>query len=132
MITVKTVVQSRSIKGGHAIELDLELDDGSIHTIECPYERIPFLMHAITNAAAMAETTQKASAGDRLNEVIVPYRATDMRTGVSGDGPTVVAEFATSFGPVQVAMPPALARKTIERLSNELALLGTQQFLKPS
>ena len=93
MPTINAVLQSRSVSGGHAIEVDFQLTDGSVHTLRLPFERIPFVMHAITNAASVAEATQRAEARDRSVAVIVPYLAGDLRTGSSPDG-TVVAEFA--------------------------------------
>lgn len=131
MPIIKTVFQSRSISSGHAIELDFELNDNSTHTLQIPFERIPFIIHAITSAAALAEAQQKTEAGDPSVAVLVPYRVRDMRTGSSPDG-LVVADFSTPQGPVQIAMTAALTRSTIERLTTELARLDTRQFPKPS
>jgi hypothetical protein len=62
MVTIRSVLQSRSVDGGHAIELDFLLDDETTHTIKVPYDRIPQTMHAITNAASVAETAQRVAA----------------------------------------------------------------------
>jgi hypothetical protein len=62
MVSIRSVLQSRSVDGGHAIELDFVLDDETTHTIKMPYECIPQTMHAITNAASVAETAQRVGA----------------------------------------------------------------------
>jgi hypothetical protein len=132
MTTIKSVLQSRSMAGGDAIEVDFILEDGSTHTLRIPYEQAPHTMHAITSAAAAAETTQKVKASGRPSfAVVVPYRAMNMKAGQSYDG-QIVAAFATPQGPVQVAMTAQLAQRTIERLKAELESLGKQQFPRPS
>jgi hypothetical protein len=132
MIEIKSIHQSRSVDGGHAIELDFTLDDGSIHTLKMPYERIAHTVHAITSAAAVAESAQKVgTSGKPAFAVIAPYRVSNVRTGVSPDG-VIVAEFATPQGPVQVAMTTEQTRWTIERLTAELANHGKQRFPKLS
>ena len=124
MSQVKSVLKSRVIKGGHAIEIDLLLEDDSTQITEIPYERIPMMMHALSNAGALAERTQKGGPGDASTAVMVTYRAASIRTGSALDGSVVVICFATPQGPVEVAMTPDLTRWTIERLSNQLALLA--------
>lgn len=131
MPAIKSVTQSRSLPGGHAIEVDFQMADGSTHTLEIPFERIPHVMHAITSAAAISEARQKATPGDLSFGVAVPYRVQDMRAGSSPDG-MIVADFATPQGPVQVAMTAAQTQTTIERLAAELQGLGRQQFPKLS
>jgi hypothetical protein len=132
MPTIKSVLLSRSVLGGHSIELDFVLNDGTTHTLQIPYERIPHTIHAIKSAASVAETQQKVfSSGQSMFSVVVPYRATDVRTAHSSDG-LVVVEFATPEGPMQVAMPSNLTEKTIQRLRAELEKLGKQQFPKTS
>jgi hypothetical protein len=132
MATINAVLQSRAVDGGHAIEVDFTLDDASTHTLKIPYERIAQAVHAISNAASVAETQQKvAASGQPRFAVIAPYYATNVRTGQSSDG-RILLGFVTSQGPVEVAMTSDLARKTIERLTFELGQLGKQQFPKPS
>jgi hypothetical protein len=127
MAAVNAVLQSRSVAGGHAIEVDFQFDDDSRLTLQILFQVLPTVMHAIWNAAAIAETTQRQSAGERMMAVVLPYRMQDMRTGHSPDG-TVVADFRTAQGPVQIAMTPDQTRLTIERLTTELANLGRRQF----
>ena len=129
---IRAIVESRSIDGGHAIELDIELSDGSKETLECPQERAALLVHAITNAAVVAERMRQAAPGTVFS-VEVPYYATGVRTGTSADNQFVVVLFPTKGGqPVQIAMTRDIARTAIEQLSNELDQLGRQQPLKPS
>jgi len=131
MAAVSQVIQSRSVAGGHAIELDLQFDDNSSLTLQFQFQVIPTVMHAIWNAAAVAETTQRQSAGERMMAVVLPFRMQDMRTGHSQDG-AIVADFRTAQGPVQIAMTPDQTRLTIERLTAELAIVSKQQFPKLS
>lgn len=124
MPTIKGIKEGRAVDGGHAIEVEFVLQDGSSHILKIPYENIPHAVHAISASASVAETAQKAGATGRPQfSAIVPYRATHVRTGTSPDG-QVVAEFATGLGPVQVAMPSSLAQDTIERLKTALGDLG--------
>jgi len=132
MPTIKGVVQGRSVDGGHAIEIEFLLTDNSTYTVKIPYENIPQTMHAISASASVAETAQKVSAsGQSQFAAIVPYRATNVRTGSSPDG-QIAVEFATALGPVQVAMPSDMARLTIEHLASELGRLDKPQGPKLS
>ena len=131
MAAVNAVLQSRSVAGGHVIEIDLQFDDETRSTLQIPFEKIPFVMQAIWKAAAVAETTRRQAAGEQMMALVVPYRMEDMRTGHSTDG-TIVADFRTAQGPVQIAMSPDQTRLTIERLTAELANLGRRQFPQPS
>jgi hypothetical protein len=130
MGAINKVLQSRSIAGGHIVELDLQSDDNSKMTLQIQYPIIPILMRMIWDAAAAAETIQRQASGGQMMAVVIPYRMQDMRAGRSPDG-TVVADFRTDQGPVQLAMKPDQVRTTIERLSAELDRLGTG-FPKPS
>jgi hypothetical protein len=66
MFAITSVLESRSVDGGHAIEIDFGLDDASTHTLKIPYEHIPRIVHAITSALSVAETAQK-STGERTS-----------------------------------------------------------------
>jgi hypothetical protein len=121
MGAVNKALQVRSIAGGHIIELDLQFDDNSKMTLQIQYQILPILMRRIWEAAAAAETAQKQADGEQAMFVLVPCIMQDMRTGHSADG-TVVAEFRTDQGPIQVAMKADQVRTTIERLSAELSL----------
>ena len=131
MPAVSQVIQSRSVSGGHAIEVDLLLDDNSRQTVQFLFPVLPTLMRALWDAAATAETIQRQAAGERMMAVVLPFRMQDMRTGHSQDG-TIVADFRTAQGPAQIAMTPDQARLTIERLTAELAVVSKQQFPKLS
>jgi hypothetical protein len=123
MPTIKAVGQGRSVDGGNAIEVDFVLTDDSPHTLKIPFENVPRTMHAISQSASVAETAQRVSiSGQSQFAVIVPYRATDVRTGHSSDRQIAVA-FSTAQGPVQIAMSADLTRLTIERLTSELGQL---------
>ena len=67
MSQVKSVLKSRVIKGGHAIEFDLLLEDDSTQITEIPYERIPMMMHALSNAGAFSRKNTKRRARRRIN-----------------------------------------------------------------
>jgi hypothetical protein len=125
MAAVNQILQSRSVSGGHAIELDFRFDDGSQLTLEILFQILPILMRSIWEAAAIAETTQRRAAGEQMMAFVVPYRMQDMRTGRSPDN-VIVADFRTDLGPVQIAMTPEQTRLTIERLTAELGRLGMQ------
>jgi hypothetical protein len=114
----------RSISGGTAVEFDIGFEDNSAVTIQLPFTMIPMFQRAIWDAAAVAETTQRQAAGEKMLAVVLPYRMNGMRTGRSQDG-TLVADFQTNQGPVQVAMTADQTRLTIQRLTEELNRLGT-------
>jgi hypothetical protein len=38
MFAITSVLESRSVDGGHAIEIDFGLDDASTHTLKISYE----------------------------------------------------------------------------------------------
>jgi hypothetical protein len=65
MFVISSVLQSRSVDGGHAVEIDFGRDDASTHTLKIPYEHIPHIMRAISSAASAAEIAQKAHATGR-------------------------------------------------------------------
>jgi len=131
MAAVKTVLRSSSVAGGHAIGLYFQLDDGSPSSLQIPFEQIPFLLRAIWAAAAVAETTRRQAAGEKMIALVAPFEMRSMRTGHSPEG-TIVADFATAQGPVQIAMTADQARLTSERLTAELANVGKRQFPRPS
>jgi len=131
MSAVNFFRQSRSVAGGHAIEIDFQLNDGSLSTMQIPFPQIPILLRIIWEAAAVAETTQRQAAGEQMIAVVAPYRATSMRSGSSQDG-TILADFSTAQGPMQIAMTADLARSTIEQLSVAVTAHDKQQFPRPS
>jgi hypothetical protein len=131
MAVANAVLQSRSVSQGHIIEVDLQLDDGTQSTLKIRFQQIQFLLRASWSAAAAAETTQRQAAGERMMAIVAPYKMTNMRTGHSLEG-TILADFVTAQGPVQIAMTTDQARLTIERLTAELAIVDGQQFQRPS
>ena len=42
MTAVNSVLQGRSVLGGHAIELDFQLDDGSSSTLQIPFPQFQY------------------------------------------------------------------------------------------
>lgn len=116
MAPVKLIFQGRSVVGGHAIELDYELDDGTRTTLQMPYQLIQFLLRQIWEATAVAETTRRQTGGEQVMAFVAPYQARDVRAGKSQDG-TIVLDFVTAQSPVQIAMDANLTRKAIEQLS---------------
>ena len=65
-ILANLVLESRSVLGGYAIEIDFDLNDKSLATLQVPFPLIPILQRAIWEAAATAETTQRQAAGERM------------------------------------------------------------------
>jgi hypothetical protein len=124
MRTIKRVIRTNAIEAGHAIEIDLEMDDGSQETLRCVFQTVSTLVQTIVHAGAAAARMQQLIPGQPL-AVVEAHRAIDCRTGTA-DGAAVI-EFSTRSGaPVQIAMDQNLARKAIERLEAALRDLGTQ------
>lgn len=120
MTSVKHVLQSRAVLSGHAIEVDFQLDDGSKTTLQIPYAQIPQLLRKVWDAAATAETIQRQAAGERMEAFVAPYQARAVTVGSSQDG-TILADFSTAQGPMQISMGMDLARSTIAQLSTAVA-----------
>jgi hypothetical protein len=124
--TFHHVAQSRAVKGGHVVELDLAFNADQVETIEISSEKLALLSNAIQNAAAVAERMRRALPGETVSTE-VPYFATDVRTGSSVDNRYVLFRFPTTIGtPMNIAMTPEIARHAIERLTTELDNLGRQ------
>lgn len=116
---INSILSCRSVPDGQAIEFDIVLADGTRTELRLPFEQIPVLQRAIWHAAAAAETIQRQTAGERTVAVVAPYQGQDVKVGSSLDG-TIVADFRTAQGPVQIAMAADLVRLTIERLKFEV------------
>lgn len=125
--TIRHVINSASIEGGHAIQIELEFADATRETLRVEFQTLPLVAEALRQAAAVAEQQQKAAPGQAI-QLDVPHYATSVRCGTSTDNTQVVAKFATKAGfPVTIAMTPNLVKETIGKLSAELGNLGTQQ-----
>jgi len=127
VLDLKSISGFRSVLAGHAIELEVQLADGSVETIRCDAHLAPRLSQAVIQASMDAERQRRG--GPQSDTVLeVPYLATDCKTGVTTDGKYVALGFATASGPpVLIAMPENLATRTIESLEAELARLNSHR-----
>ena len=124
-LSIENVLRSRVVKGGHAVVLDVLLADGKEMTLECKYETLPLVVTAFNEAGVVAERVRMAGPGTVVSTE-VPYYITDVSCGVSIDGSFVILRYKTSAGPpVIVAIPPAIARRSVELALAELSKLGT-------
>jgi hypothetical protein len=121
---IKRVTRWASSDAGEMIQLEINTDRGPI-ILRCAYEDLPKFLQAAVQGGAIAEQKQKAAPGQGI-DLVSPWMATNVRTGVSVDGKHVGATFQTTQGvPVDLTMPTKLAELTIERLSAELDKLRT-------
>jgi len=125
MRTIKSIVRSASIEAGHAIQVDLEFADTTRESLRCGAHVAPNLVQALIQAGATA-AKQRSAAPHQSFDVVDPYRATDCRTAAAHDGRLVLEYSTQSVVPVQIAMTPSLARKTIEQLEAALTTLERQ------
>jgi hypothetical protein len=124
--TLREVINSLSIEGGHAIQIELEFDDDTRETIRCETQNAPKLAQAIAQASIIAERQRKAAPGQAIG-LDVPHYATSVRVVTAVDDSQVAMQFGTKAGfPVMVSMTPSLAHEAIGKLSVELANLGRQ------
>lgn len=121
---IDKVLRSGAIKGGHAVIMDLLLIDGNELTLECRHETLPMLSMAANDAGVVAERARRAGPTATISTE-VPYYVKDVGSGVSTDGRFVLLRFPSSVGsPVIIAIPPDIARRSIELLTAELDKLG--------
>lgn len=122
-LSIENVVRSRVVKGGHAVAVDVLLTDGEEMTLECRHEILPLLVTAFNEAGVVAERVRMAGPGTAVSTE-VPYYITDVGCGASIDGRFVILRYKTSAGPpVIVAIPPAIARRSVELALAELSKL---------
>jgi hypothetical protein len=130
--TISKILRSGALPGGHAVIVDLQLEGGEKLTLECHHEKLPLLAAAINDAGVVAERARKAFPGESISTV-VPRFAMAVRAGTSADSLYIAVAFQTDTGaPLEIAMPPELARETIERLQYELDQLGRRPSIVPS
>jgi hypothetical protein len=120
---IRRVDRWASSDAGDMIQLEAATEDGSKVVLRTSYDLAARLAQAIIQAAGIAEKKQKQMPGQGI-ELVTPYMATDVQAGSSVDRKVVALNFQTTEGvPIQVAMPPNVARDTIARLSDELSRL---------
>jgi hypothetical protein len=130
--TINKILRSGALPGGRAVIVDLQLEGGEALTLECHHEKLPLLAAAINDAGLVAERARKALPGESISTV-VPRFAMAVRAGTSADNLYIALAFQTDTGtPLEIAMPPELARETIERLQYELDQLGRRPPIVPS
>jgi hypothetical protein len=129
---IERVNRWSSSDAGDMIQIETKVEGGSIVVLRTAYSYAARLAQSIIQAAAIAEKKQKQMPGQGI-ELVTPYMASDVRTGHTLDNQFVALNFQTTEGvPIQVAMQPSLARETIERLTNELSQVATDQPQKLS
>jgi hypothetical protein len=129
---IQNVPQSASVDWGTFIQLDVEFSDGQVETFRVPSERAPRLIHAIHQAAEIAEKQRKLQPGEML-EIVSAYIVQDCQAHTSNDNQTIGVVFLTGSGfPVQIAMSKEIALKAVERISQQLDQLDTRPPRKPS
>jgi hypothetical protein len=120
---IRRVDRWASSDAGDMIQLEAATEDGSKVVLRTSYDLAARLAQAIIQAAGIAEKKQKQMPGQGI-ELVTPYMVTDVQAGSSVDRKVVALNFQTTEGvPIQVAMPPNVARDTIARLSDELSRL---------
>ncbi len=131
-LSIENVLRSRVVKGGHAIAVDVLLTGGTEMTLECRHDILPLIVTAFNEAGVVAERVRMAGPGTTVSTE-VPYYVTDVGCGTSIDGRFVILRYKTSAGPpVIVAIPPAIARRSVELAVAELGKLGNIPPLKLS
>jgi hypothetical protein len=122
-LSIGNVLRSRVVKGGHAIAVDVLLTDGKEMTLECRHEILPHVVTAFNEAGVVAERVRMAGPGTTVSTE-VPYYITDVSCGASVDGRFVIIRYKTSAGPpVIVAIPPDIAKRSIQQAAAELIKL---------
>jgi hypothetical protein len=114
-----------SVNGGHAVKFDLRFEDETEEAFVCEAARYQALLGNLQHYGALAENVRLAAPGQPVR-LASPYIVTRVSGSGTSDAPPLVAiEFATEQGiPVQIAMSPVDAQKTIEFLERELENLA--------
>jgi hypothetical protein len=124
---IRRITRWASSDRGDAIQLETIVEDGSQLILRSEYKDISRLTQAIIQAARIAEQKQQAIPNQDI-ELMSPWMAISMESGVSTDGKLVGLVYRTTEGvPLELTMSPELARETIERLSSELDKLDRGQ-----
>lgn len=128
--TISNVIQASAVDAGQAVEVTVELKDGTIETIRCEAHDAPNLVRALIQAAAAAEQLRKQLPGQPLS-IERPFRATNVAVGEDVRGEEIVMKFSTTDAlPVLVAMPKELAQRAISRLRASIDRLGRQSIYR--
>ena len=114
-----------SANGGHAVKFDLRFEDGAEEAFVCEAPLYQALLGKLVHYGALAENVRLAAPGQPVR-LASPYLVTRVAGSGTSDSPSLIAiEFATQQGiPVQIAMSPEDAQKTIEFLERELENLA--------
>jgi hypothetical protein len=92
----------------------------AIEPFYCSFEALPKIIGALRLFGELTEKARRLQPGEPL-EIVLPYRATKVRTGYDLHTKQIVAQFQTTEGiPVMIAMPPTLAEEKIRLLQGEL------------
>jgi hypothetical protein len=96
------------------------------------FKDVSRLTQAILQAAMIAEQKQRSIPNQDI-QLMSPWMAESMESGLSADGKYVCLLYRTTEDvPVELTISPELARETIARLSSELDRLGRGEHPKLS
>jgi len=116
---IKAIPSAGGEDGGQTIQWVFEYDDGSQETMQCPQELLSTLLQGLKLAGQIAEGV-RAGVPPEKQAIHYAHNATSVRSG--RDGENVVLQFGTQPGiPVQVSIPPDLARRTIQQIERSLS-----------
>jgi hypothetical protein len=117
------ISQGGPILHGQAIEFDLCFEDGTADRIQCSYENLPKIFHALKQFGEMAERLRRKGP-EPSAEVVSPYRAGGIKAGKNWDGSLIALEFRTEEGmPLLISMTPGLAQSVIAAVTDTLVRL---------
>jgi len=130
--TIKRVAQWAASDRGDVIQLETIDENQKPVILRMEFQDVSRFAQAVVRAAMIAEQRQGAIPKQDL-KVVSPWMAVEIDSGTSGDGKIVALIFQTTEGvPIEVAMSPEIARKTIGLLSTELLRIETGQHTKLS
>lgn len=119
---IRAVTEVMPDSSGHFVLFNI-VAEGAVSHYACPVESVGQFIHRLRGGAQLAQETRAIAPikGPSISQpLIVDRPAKAVRSGS-----LVAIRFLTTEGlPVDVAMTPALARQTIERIAGALAMPG--------
>jgi len=106
---------------GHEIRFSFALVDGQTVSLTCRADLLPKIIETLRQFGELAARVRASQPGTTV-ELVTPIVVTKVsRVGHSDDGKVIALDLATDrWFPIQLAMPPDQARRTIELLEAEL------------
>lgn len=119
---LKAVPKGGSIDYGQAIEFTFVFADGTKEDFACPAHLISQLLGNLSQYGGLAARMRASSGPGSLVELANMYQITNVtRAGHTDGGKLIALEVGTDQGfPIQLAMTPDQAKKTIGLLQTEL------------